>query len=63
MQHLYEYLKQALNQYEKVLVMGDFNIAPADIDVYNPKAWEGHVLCSPQERAALEKILSLDFIR
>lgn len=62
LQHLYEYLKQALNQYEKVLVMGDFNIAPADIDVYNPKAWEGHVLCSPQERAALEKILSLGLL-
>ena len=34
-------------------VVGDFNIAPDDRDVYNPAAWEGKVLCTPAERAAL----------
>jgi exodeoxyribonuclease-3 len=61
LEHLYEYLKQSLTQYEKVIVLGDFNIAPDDRDVYNPKAWEEQVLCSRAERAALEKILSLGF--
>ena len=28
----------------RLLVVGDFNIAPDDRDVYNPAAWEGHVL-------------------
>jgi exodeoxyribonuclease-3 len=31
---------------------GDFNVAPEAIDVHDPVAWEGHVLCSEEERAA-----------
>lgn len=61
LEHLYEYLKYSLTQYEKVLVLGDFNIAPEDQDVYDPKAWEDQVLCSMLERAALQKIFALGF--
>jgi exodeoxyribonuclease-3 len=39
--------------------MGDFNIAPDDRDVHNPKAWEGRVLCTPAERAALKSVQAL----
>jgi exodeoxyribonuclease-3 len=39
--------------------MGDFNIAPADQDVHDPTAWEGKILCSPKERAALQGIVEL----
>jgi exodeoxyribonuclease-3 len=39
-----------------LLVAGDFNIAPEDRDVHNPAAWEGRVLCSPPERAALRAL-------
>lgn len=60
--HLHDYLQQALKQYEKVVVLGDFNIAPEDRDVYDPVAWQDSVLCSAPERAALEKILSLGFV-
>jgi exodeoxyribonuclease-3 len=38
---------------DDVVLCGDFNIAPDDRDVYNPAAWEGKVLCTPAERAAL----------
>ena len=54
-----QYLEDALKRWPKLLVMGDFNIAPADIDVHDPAAWEGQVLVSPPERAALGAILSL----
>lgn len=53
------YLKATLNQYERVVLGGDFNIAPKDEDVHDPKAWEGQVLVSPQEREAYQKILAL----
>ena len=33
-------------------VIGDFNIAPEDRDVHDPKAWDGQVLVSAAERAA-----------
>lgn len=61
LEHLHAYLQDALTRYEKVLVLGDFNIAPHDNDVYDPKAWEEQVLCSALERAALEKIMHLGF--
>ena len=40
------------------VLLGDFNIAPADIDVHDPAAWEGQVLVSPPERAALARLLA-----
>jgi exodeoxyribonuclease-3 len=52
-------LRDDLERYEHVVVMGDFNIAPADRDVHDPAAWEGKILCSPKERAALEGIVGL----
>ena len=39
-----------------LLLCGDFNIAPEDVDVYDPVAWQGQVLCHPDERAALAAI-------
>jgi exodeoxyribonuclease III len=36
-----------------VAVCGDFNVAPADIDVWNPAAFEGDTHVTPEERAAL----------
>lgn len=52
-------LERAISKHDKVLVMGDFNIAPADADVHDPKAWEGKIHCSDEERAALNRLLEL----
>lgn len=41
----------------QLLVCGDFNVAPGDIDVHAPKKWEGQVLCHPDERAALRRLI------
>lgn len=40
-----------------VVLCGDWNIAPDNRDVHDPQVWEGGILCSDQERAALQKIL------
>lgn len=56
-----QFLAEQLKQYEKVAVVGDFNIAPQDIDVHSPKEWEGCVHVSPAEREAFEDILRLGF--
>lgn len=52
-------LAEELARYPSLLVVGDFNIAPGDRDVHNPSAWEGKIMCSPAERAALEAIGAL----
>ena len=41
------------------LVCGDMNIAPADEDVFDPEAYEGHTHVTEPERAALAELRSL----
>jgi len=53
------YLRDELAQHRRLLVMGDFNIAPEDRDVHDPKAWEGAVLVSAAEREALRRLFAL----
>jgi exodeoxyribonuclease-3 len=53
------YLAAQLEKYENLVVLGDFNIAPADEDVYDPEKWGDAILCSPAERAALGALLDL----
>jgi exodeoxyribonuclease-3 len=60
--HLEDYVEQEITKYDKFVMLGDFNIAPADLDVHDPAAWRDAVLCSQKERAALEAILELGMI-
>ncbi|MBB71229.1 MAG: exodeoxyribonuclease III [Legionellales bacterium] len=53
------FIQQQLQEYPELVVLGDFNIAPADDDVHDPTEWEGHVLVSPPEREALQGIMDL----
>ncbi|MCX8515092.1 MAG: exodeoxyribonuclease [Pseudomonadota bacterium] len=56
---LTNYLKHSLTENEHMVVLGDFNIAPEDIDVHNPELWHEQVLCSQQERMAWQEIINL----
>src|SRR6516162_3085988 len=42
-----------------LVVCGDFNVAPEDIDVYDPALWHGAIMCSKGERAAFEALCQL----
>lgn len=53
------YIRSEMSKYEQLVVLGDFNIAPEDIDVHDPAVWAGSVLVSPSERTALNDILKL----
>jgi len=56
---LRDYLAAQLEQHENLVVLGDFNIAPADEDVYDPEKWGEAILCSPAERSALAELMNL----
>jgi exodeoxyribonuclease-3 len=56
---LHDTLKAEMNTHAKLAVLGDFNIAPAAEDTHDPAIWEGKILCSVPERAALQKLLAL----
>ena len=58
---LIQHLDILIKQDKKVIVMGDFNIAPDDRDVYDAEEWRDKILCSPAEREKLEKIKALGF--
>ena len=56
---LTRWLRDELQRHPKLALLGDFNIAPADADVHDPKAWAGKVLCSDAERAAFRSLIAL----
>lgn len=39
------------------LLLGDFNVAPTDLDIYDPARWRRRTHASPPERAAIEALL------
>ncbi|HET8942732.1 MAG TPA: exodeoxyribonuclease III [Rudaea sp.] len=53
------FLAEEIQRYPKLVVLGDFNVAPDDRDVYDPVAWKETILCSTPERAALQSMLDL----
>ena len=53
------FLEAEMRQHESLVVLGDFNIAPADEDVYDPEKWGEAILCSPPERQALRGLINL----
>ena len=55
------WLKDELPRQPRIAVLGDFNVAPEDRDVHNPKRWEGQIHVSPPERAAFRRLLELGF--
>jgi exodeoxyribonuclease-3 len=54
---LSDYLAEELERHPNLVVMGDFNIAPDDRDVYDPEVWQNRVLVSDQERSRLQGLL------
>ena len=51
-----------LEAHPKLVLMGDFNIAPEDRDCYDPAAFVGQTHCSPQERAHFQALLDLGLV-
>jgi exodeoxyribonuclease-3 len=49
-------LREELETYPQLLLLGDFNVAPEPRDTHDPERWEGGIHCSEQERTALAGI-------
>jgi exodeoxyribonuclease-3 len=57
------YIAAEAAEHGRLLVLGDFNVAPEDRDVHDPAAWVGSVHVSPPERAALAALGLNDLFR
>lgn len=56
LERLLGFMERRLSPREPALWLGDFNVAPEPIDVYDPAALEGEIGFHPEERAALERL-------
>lgn len=50
------WLERSQRSSEALVIGGDFNVAPTDADVWDPKACHGGTHVSPEERAAFERL-------
>ena len=53
------HVRNELDKHARLIVLGDYNIAPEDQDVHDPKTWEGNVHVSAPERAELRELLGI----
>ena len=57
---VHAWLADELQRHPRLVVLGDFNIAPDDRDVHDPLVWNNdHILTSTAERDALRGLLGL----
>ncbi|BBF87048.1 exodeoxyribonuclease III [Aquitalea magnusonii] len=56
---LHAYVADELTRHPQLALLGDYNIAPEDRDVYDPESWHEQVLCSTPERAAFRALVDL----
>jgi exodeoxyribonuclease-3 len=50
-----------LDSAQSIIIGGDFNVAPFDIDVYDAKQMQDCLLCSVSEKSSLRAILNSNF--
>ncbi len=62
LQALRDWLRGELAAHTQLVLMGDFNIAPEDRDVYDPVAWAGQIHCTPEERAHFRELIALGLV-
>jgi len=56
LERLRRYVERSSDAAQPLAVLGDFNVAPRDLDVHDPEAWRGQIMCSDAERAALDRV-------
>jgi len=62
LKHFTSWLKNEMLSFTDIIIAGDFNIAPQDIDCHDPEAWKDNVLVSAKEREAFQSILALGLL-
>jgi exodeoxyribonuclease-3 len=54
--------KTLLKSQQPVILAGDFNVMPTDLDVYKPENWEGDALFRPEVREAYRRLIAQGWI-
>jgi exodeoxyribonuclease III len=56
---LRDWIARELAEHPRLVLMGDYNIAPEDRDVFDPDLWRGQILCTDEERAHFRALTAL----
>lgn len=59
---LRDWTRSQLTAHPRLVLMGDFNIAPEDRDVHDPVAWAGQIHCTPEEREHFRQLLAIGMV-
>ena len=59
LQALQDWLRAELQAHPQLALMGDFNIAPTDADVFDPVGWHEQIHCTTAERQHFQALLDL----
>ena len=59
---LREWLRTELAQHPRLVLMGDYNVAPEDRDVFDPIAMAGQIHCTDVERMHFRALLDLGLV-
>ena len=59
---LRDWLRDELTRHPKLVLMGDYNVAPEDRDVFDPVLLAGTIHCTDQERAHFQSLLALGLV-
>jgi exodeoxyribonuclease III len=53
---------EELARHANLVMLGDFNVAPSDLDVHDPELWFEKILCSTPERRAVKRLTALGLV-
>jgi exodeoxyribonuclease-3 len=56
---LQDWLRDELSRHPQLVLMGDFNIAPTDADVFDPIGWKDQIHCTVPEREHFQRLIRL----
>jgi len=59
LEKLTKYVAKQTKEHKNFVMVGDFNIAPDDRDLWDPEGWKDKILVSPPERAVLQALLDM----
>jgi exodeoxyribonuclease-3 len=62
MEALQTWVRDELQRHPRLVLMGDYNVAPEDRDVHDPVAWAGQIHCTDEERAHFRALLGLGLV-
>lgn len=61
MDRLFAHARGLLEWEESLVLGGDYNVCPTDIDVYDPESWADDALCRPESRTKFRSLVNLGF--